>query len=220
MKKCFFDDDVIKEVKGRNILMEKLFFLLSFVLIFIIGLTGCYHNEEPLELVNKYFNNIKSNNFDENYEYLSSESKNTWTKENYKEWESIEEKVFTYKEVKIEKANEYKGKELDFIKYKDVIEYNITDFCHDNYHDKDANSNFVIYAVNENNQWKIYRGKEEPKDMIAQVKCDLAAMYFTGKGENRDTDKAQDILNKSIQENPDYSNSYYFLGYMYTNLQR
>ena len=200
--------------------MKKLFFLTSFILILIIGLTGCFLKTEPLELVNKYFENIKSNNFDENYNYLSSASKNIWTKENYEEWGSIQQKVYPYKDVKIEKSNEYKDKELDGIKYKDVIEYNITDFCHDNYHDKDANSNFVIYAVNENNQWKIYRENEKPKDKIAQVKYDLAGMYFTGKGENKDTNKAQDILNKSIQENPDYSNSYYFLGYMYTNLQR
>ena len=200
--------------------MKKLFLLLSFVLIFIIGLTGCYHKEDSLELVNKYYDNIKSNNFDDNYDNLSNASKNIWTKENYEEWGSIQEETFPDKDVKIEKSNEYKDKELDGIKYKDVIEYNITDFYHDNYHDKDGNSNFVIYAVIENNQWKIYRENEKPKDKIAQAKVNLAAMYFAGKGENKDTDKAQNILNKSIQENPDYSNSYYFLGYMYTNLQR
>ena len=200
--------------------MKKLFLLLSFVLIFIIGLTGCYHKEDSLELMNKYYDNIKSNNFDENYNYLSSASKNIWTKENYKEWENIEQEVFPYKDVQIEKINEYKDKELDGTKYQNVVEYNITDFYHDNYHDKDGNSNFVIYAVIENNQWKIYRENEKPKDKIAQVKYDLAGMYFTGKGENKDTNKAQDILNKSIEENPDYSNSYYLLGFFYTYLQR
>jgi len=200
--------------------MKKLSFLISFVLIFIIGLTGCSSKIESLELVNKYFYNIKSSNFDENYDYLSSASKSIWTKENYKEWESISLEVSIYKDVKIEKTNEYKDKDLDGIQYKNIVEYNITEICHDNYHDKDANSNFVIYAVNENNQWKIYRGQEDPKEKIAKVKDNLAAMYFTGKGENKDINKAQDILNESIEENPDYSNSYYLLGVMYTNLQR
>ena len=200
--------------------MKKLFFLISFVLIFIIGLTGCSSKIESSELVNKYYDNIKSNNIDENYDYLSSASKSIWTKENYKEWESISLEVSIYKDVKIEKTNEYKDKDLDGIQYKNIVEYNITEICHDNYHDKDANSNFVIYAVNENNQWKIYRGKEDPKEKISQAKCNLASMYFTGKGENKDINKSQDILNESIEENPDYCNSYYLLGIMYGYLQR
>ena len=200
--------------------MKKLFFLILFVLISIIGLIGCSSKIEPLELVNKYFNNIKSNSFDENYDYLSSASKNIWTKENFKEWQCINKEVFPSKDVKIEKTNEYKNKELDGIKYQNVVEYNVTDFYHDNYHDKDENLNLVIYAVNENNQWKIYRGKEDPKEKISQAKCNLASMYFTGKGENKDINKSQDILNESIEENPDYCNSYYLLGIMYGYLQR
>lgn len=200
--------------------MKKLIFLISFVLIFTIGLTGCSQKKGPLELVNKYYDNIKDHNSDENYGYLSSASKNIWTKENFKEWQSMQQEVFPSKDVKIEKTNEYKDKELDGIKYKNVVEYNITEFYHDNYHDQDANSNRVIYAVNENNQWEIYRGKEDSKEKISKEKCNLALMYFTGKGKNQDINKAQDILNKSIQENPDYFNSYYVLTSTYNYLKR
>lgn len=200
--------------------MKKLFFIISFVLIFIIGLAGCSSKMESSELVNKYCDNIKSNNSDENYDYLSSVSKNIWTKENYKEWEDMQREAFPSKDVKIEKTNEYKDKELDGTKYQDVVEYNITDFYHDNYRDKDENFNYVIYTVNENNQWKIYRGQEDQKEKISQAKCNLASMYFTGKGEHKDIKKAQDILNESIEENPDYSKSYYLLSSMYTYLQK
>lgn len=200
--------------------MKKLFILILFVLISIIGLAGCSLKTGSLELVNKYYDNIKNKNFDKNYEYLSSASKNIWTKENYIEWENIQIEAFPYKEVKIEKTNEYKDKDLDGVKYQDVVEYNITEFYYDNNHEKDANSTFIIYAVNENNQWKIYRGKEEAKERIAQAKCNLASMYFTGRGENKDVNKAQDILNESIEENPEYYHSYYVLGVMYNLLQK
>jgi len=61
---------------------------------------------------------------------------------------------------------------------------------------------------------KIISGKYI-EEKIAQAKCDLASMYFTGKGENKDLDKAQNIIKESIKENPDFSNSYYLLGSMY-----
>jgi len=200
--------------------MKKSFFLISFALIFIIGLIGCSSKIESPELVNKYFDNIKSSNFDENYDNLSSASKNIWTKENFKELEDINEEVFTFKDVKIEKTNEYKDKELDGIQYKNIVEYNITEFDHDNYNDKDVNSNYVMHAVNENNQWKIYRGEEDPKEKIAKAKCNLASMYFAGKGKSKDSNKTQNILNESIEENPNYGRSYYLLGFMYIDLKR
>lgn len=198
--------------------MKKLFSLVSVILIFVIGLAGCSSKNASLELVNKYYDNIKNNNFDESYAYLSNASTNIWTKEDYEEWESMQSESFTLKDVKIEKTNEYINKDLDDIKYLDVVEYNITESYYDNFREKDANSTFAIYAVNENNQWKIYMGKEDSKEQISKSKCTLASMYFTGRGENKDIDKAQEILNQSIEENPDYRDSYYVLGCMYIYL--
>jgi len=66
---------------------------------------------------------------------------------------------------KIEKINEYKNKDLDHISYQDVVEYNVAESYHNNFSGKDENSNHVIYAVNENNQWKIYRGKNSTSKM-------------------------------------------------------
>lgn len=200
--------------------MKREFVFVFFVLVLAVGLIGCSSKEEPLEVLNKYYDNIKSNNLDENYDYLSSASQNIWTKEKYKNWESICKETCTIKDVKIEKANEYKDKELDGIKYQNVIEYNITEFDHDNYNDKDINSNHVVNVVNENGQWKIYRGEEEPEKEISGAKFILASMYFYGKGKNKDLDKTKNILNESIQENPKYSESHFLLGYMYIELQK
>lgn len=200
--------------------MKKLFFPILFALVFIVGLTGCSSKIGYSELVSKYCDNIKSNNSGANYDLLSSASKNIWLNEKFKEWESIQEEVFPANDVKVEKTNEYEDKELEGITYPEVVEYNITKSYYDKYNDKDANSTFIIYAVKENNQWKIYRGEEEPNEKISQAKCNLASMYFTGKGKNKDVDKAQDIMKESIKENPDYSNSYYLLAYMYTYLQK
>lgn len=190
------------------------------MLILVIGLAECSSKKESLAVVNKYFDNIKSDNFSENYDYLSNESKKDWTKENYDEFERMKLEAYPVTEVKVEKNNEYKDKEIDGIKYQEVVEYNVTEFYHDKYNDNDANSNYVMDVVNENSEWKIYLGEKNVEEKISQAKYNVAIMYFTGKGENEDADKAQDIVNESIKENPEYSNSYYLLGCMYNYLGR
>ena len=205
----------MKKLKNKFILL-----LLIVVVSFAVNFMGCSKNDESLKVLNEYYNNIKSNNFDSSYEYLSSASKNIWTKEKYKEWESISMEVLQFKEVKIKKSNESKDKELDGIKYEDVVEYSTTETHHDNYNNKDINSDYTIYIVKENGEWKICRKKEDPKENIAVVKAELAVMYVNGKGKNKDLGQAEDILEKSIEENPDYSSSYYLLGLIYDEVQR
>src|SRR4051812_21866199 len=105
-------------------MLKKFFLTLFFIVIFIMGVTVFSSKTESFQLVDKYYDNIKNNNLDGNYECLSSSMKNIWTKESYKEWQSINEEIFTLKDVKIEKRNKYMDRELEGVKYKNITEYN------------------------------------------------------------------------------------------------
>lgn len=201
--------------------MKKLLCGISFVLIIVLGSMGCSSKTESVEVLNKYFDNLKNNKLEQNYDYLSSGSQNIWSKEKYNKWESMHLEAFTLKDVRIEKSNEYSDKDLDGETYKNIVEYNITEIEHDNFNNKDVNSNYVLYAVNENQKWKIYRGKEEPDEKISEVSFVLASMYFRGRGgKNIDLEKSKNILNEAIKADSGYTANYNLLSYVYIGLKK
>lgn len=196
--------------------LNKILLLLLFTLI--LSLIGCAPKGEPKEVLNKYYENIKEGNVQEAYDLLSEESKKNFKKEDFIKWEGIQQKTFIFKEVKIEKKNEYKDKELDGIKFKNVVEFKISEKVHDVKENKEDTLNYRRHVVNDNGKWKIYRGKEDGKEKIANALNGLAWVYIEDK--NPDLNKAAALLNDALKEKKDYINTYYSLANTYVRLER
>lgn len=203
--------------------MKKIFTKLSLFLLFILGITmvGCSPKGDPTETLTKYYQNIKDGNIEGAYETLSQESKKNFSKENFVKWLNTKKELSSLKETKVEKVNEYKDKDLDGIKFKNVTEFNVTEKFQTFYENKEETINYKRNVVNDNGTWKVYRGKENGKEVVAIALNDLAWMYIEGKGgKSKDLNQAATILNEALQYSQTNAGVYYSLARVYTELER
>lgn len=193
---------------------------LFILLIFTFSLVGCMPKGDPNEVINKYYQSIKDGNPEGAYETLSEASKKNFSKEDFVEWQNVEKEVSLLKDTKIEKTNEYKNKELDGIKYKKVVEFNVSEKIQDFYNNKEDTISYKRNVVNDNGTWKVYREKENGEEVLAGAYNKLACMYIDGKGKDRNLNEAAIILNNSLKKNPNFFSNYYSLGFTYVGLRR
>ncbi|PRR85961.1 Tetratricopeptide repeat protein [Clostridium luticellarii] len=189
-------------------------------MIFAVGLMGCAPKGDPSQVLNDYYDNIKSGDAEAAYNTLADASKKNFKKDDFVKWVKAQAEYETLKSVKIQKNDEYKNKELDGITYKNAVKFNVTENEHSNYENKDTPIKYKRYVVNDNGQWKVYREKENGKDMLSDAIIDLASMYAEGKGKDKDLNQAASILNESVKANSSYAPTYYALASVYYNLER
>lgn len=190
------------------------------LIILSFGFSGCAPKGDPAQVLNDYYDNIKNGNAEAAYEDLANASKKNFQKEDFIKWVKTQSESYPFKSAKLDKSNEYKNKKLDSIVYKNAVEFNVIDSSHDNYNNKDTSVNYKRYVVNDNGKWKVYREKENGKDVLADSMNDLAWMYIDGKGKDKDLNQAASILNESIKVNPSYNATYYALASAYCTLER
>lgn len=168
--------------------------------IFIFLLAGCGIKGDPQEVLNQYYQGIKDRNIEDTYSTLCKESSNNFSKEDFIKWQDTNKEIINLKEVKLDKVNEYKNKELDSIKFKNVVEFNVSEKIQDFYNDKEDVRSYKRNVVNDNGTWKVYREKEKGKELVSDSLSSLAWMYIEGKGnKDKDLNKAAIILNESIK---------------------
>ncbi|BDB02131.1 tetratricopeptide repeat protein [Clostridium botulinum] len=189
--------------------------ILSFTLIVLVG---CAPKGKPEETLNAYYENIKNNNAEGAYETLSEQSKKDFKKEDFIKWQEAQQKTSLLKEAKVEKINESKDKELNGIKFKNVVEFNVSEKVKNLIDNKDESLSYKRYVVNDNGSWKVYRDKENGKERIAQALNRVAWIYMAS--EKQDLNQAATILNDALKENKDYIYTYYSLGNVYSRLGR
>lgn len=192
-------------------------------LIFIISLsfTGCAPKGDPNQILNGYYQDIKDGNIEGAYDKLSEASKKNFSKEDFIKWQDIQKQVYVLKESKIDKASESKEKELDGIKFKNVVEFNVVEKTQNLYEDKEDTLNYKRNVVNDNGSWKIYRGKENGKELVAGTLNSLAWMYIEGKGnKSKDLNQAAIILNEALTYSKDNVGVNYTLARTYAELER
>ena len=192
-------------------------------IIMLVMLVGCSSapKGDPSQVLNDYYQKIKDSNVEGAYDLLSEASKKNFTKEDFVEWQSMQKQVSTLKNFKVEKASESKNTELDGVKYKNIVEFTVTETDFDMYQNKEDNINYKRDAVNDNGVWKIYRGKENGKELIAEVSNSLAYLYIEGKGgKTKDLNQAATILNNGIKSSQDFPSIYYTLAAVYKDLGR
>ena len=196
--------------------------ILASILICILtfALVGCAPKGDSSQVVKDYYQNIKDGNAEGAYDKLAEASKKNFAKEDFIKWQSIGKETSTLKDFKVEKANEYKDKELDGIKFKNVVEFNITEKYQDLYKNKENTINYKRNVVNDNGTWKVYREKENGKDLVAERMIILAWMYIEGKGKTQDLNQAAIILNDSLKYSEKYADTYYALANVYVDLKR
>lgn len=191
------------------------------VFIFIFLLAGCGIKGDPQEVLNQYYQGIKDSNIENTYSTLCKESSNNFSKEDFIKWQDTNKEITSLKEVKLDKINEYKDKEIDGIKFKNVTEFSVTEIIEDFYNDKQDRRNYTRYVVNDDGEWKVYRGKENGKELVSDSLSSLAWMYIEGKGnKEKDLNKAAMILNESLKYNKDSIIAKYALASTYVKLER
>lgn len=190
--------------------------------IVLLGLVGCSSapKGESAQVLNDYYQNIKDGNIEGAYDKLAEASKKNFAKEDFIMCKKIDKEVTTLKETKVEKSAESKDKELDGVKYKNVVEFNVIEKVQDLQENKETTRNYKRNVVNDNGTWKVYREKENGKDEVAEASTYLAWMYIQGKGKTKDLNKAATILNDGLKYSKDYSETYYALGWTYEYLER
>ncbi len=188
--------------------------------IFAVGLMGCAPKGDPSQVLNDYYDNIKSGDAEAAYNTLADASKKNFKKDDFVKWVDVQSQIGKLKGTKITKLNEYKNKKLDNIDYKNAVEFNIVQNTHDNYENKDVTDKYKTYVVNDSGNWKVYRGKENVKETLSKSMNYLAWMYIDGKGKDKDLNQAASILNESVKANPSYNPTYYALAYVYFDLER
>jgi tetratricopeptide (TPR) repeat protein len=191
-----------------------------FIGIFTFMLVGCAPKGDPSQVMKDYYQNIKDGNIEGAYDKLSEASKKNFSKEDFIKWQSVSKETSQLKDFKVEKSNEYKDKELDGLKFKNVVEFNITEKIQDLADNKEDSNNYKRNVVNDNGTWKVYRDKENGKEIVAKALNHLAYMYSEGKGKSKDSNQAAMLLNESLKYNKELAGTYYSLGYVYSDLGR
>ncbi|APM37369.1 tetratricopeptide repeat protein [Clostridium kluyveri] len=190
------------------------------IVILSVGFVGCAPKGDPAQVLNSYYDNIKNGDAEAAYDTLAEASKKNFQKEDFIKWIKTQSETYTFKGAKVDKGNEYKNKKLDNVTYENAVEFNVADSSHDNYNNKDTSVNYKRYVVNDNGEWKVYREKENGKDVLTDSMNDLAWMYIEGKGKDKDLNQGATILNEAIKISPSYNESYYALSYVYSHLER
>ncbi|MBI6875168.1 tetratricopeptide repeat protein [Clostridium aciditolerans] len=191
-----------------------------FIGIFTFMLVGCAPKGDPSQVMKDYYQNIKDGNIEGAYDKLSEASKKNFSKEDFIKWQSVSKETSQLKDFKVEKSNEYKDKELDGLKFKNVVEFNITEKLQDLFENKENSSNYKRNVVNDNGTWKVYRGKENGKEKVADALNNLAIMYLQGKGKTKDLNQAAILLNEALKYDKECTNAYFSLGVVYSDLGR
>lgn len=200
--------------------MKKIISIALTICLSIFILIGCAPKDDPSIVLNNYYDNIKSGSPELAYNDLADVSKKNFDKDDFIKWQRNEAEVMAFKSTDIKESNKYKNKILDGNSYKNAVEFDITENEHDNYNNKDTSIKYKRYVVNDNGKWKVYREKEDGKDLLADSMNKLAWMYIDGKGKDKDMNKAAIILNEAIKAVPEYTGTYYTLAYTYCKLER
>lgn len=199
--------------------MKKILVIIGVLLISTI-FVGCTPKGDPSKVLNNYYDNIKNGNPEDAYNTLADASKKNFEKDDFVKWAKAQDEYETLKGVNIKKNTEYKNKILDGNTYKNAIEFDVDETEHGNYYNKDEHAKYKRYVVNDNGQWKVYREKENGKDVLADSMDDLASMYADGKGKEKDLNQAATILNESVKISSKYNKTYYALASVYCELER
>lgn len=196
------------------------------MIILIIGtvflLIGCKPKGDPKETLNAYYSAIKEGNVEEAYEKLCVKSKENFQKEDFIKWQQTMSEYALTNNVALEELNSFKEKTIDEIKFKNVVEFNVKENTKDLRTNKDVNiDDYTRYVIDDNGEWKVYRGKENGKELVADSLSILADMYSKGEGGKTESiNESIKILNEALKYDPNKYDIYYSLSTNYYLLNR
>lgn len=206
----------------RNKLMKCLS-IITILFLLITLYSGCSSapKGDPKAVMQQYMDSIKNNDIETSYSLLSAESKKVWTKDKMQLHYSLIDEAYPLKAIKIiEKGSSQNERKIDGLSFKNVNEYSVTETCFDNFNKKDLTVTYQDYVINENGEWKIYRGKENADGAISSDYYSIGTMYEAGKGKDKDLIQAAINYNLAIKYNKDYANAYYEIARVYVSLGR
>ncbi|MDU1232645.1 MULTISPECIES: tetratricopeptide repeat protein [unclassified Clostridium] len=205
----------MKRTSKYLIILLTMFIICSFFM-------GCKPKGDPNEVISSYYDNIKSEKFDDAYEVLASINQSQWAKEDYEEIEKYQMEFNPMKDYSLDKIAQYNEKDIDGVNFKNVVEYNVTEKIHNNYSDKDIDNEYTRYVVDDGGEWKVYKSEmDDPQQKLSEAIFWVALLYEDGKGgKDQDLNKAATLLNDSVTKESVYEGAYYEFGVVLCKLQR
>jgi len=190
-----------------------LFVILIFCVFFM---AGCGLGD-PVKFTESYFQDIKDKRYEDAFNKLSAETQGRFSKEQFLSYLELKSEASDTTEVTVEKLSEEKDKEvlLGETKYKTIAQLKITEKILDKYSNEEQTLEYELFAVEENGVWKIHRGLEKGKDVLAQAYNSVGKMYYEGKGKEKDLNKAAEIFAEGIESGGNYNDNYIYLAQTY-----
>jgi len=189
------------------------------VLLFALLLVGCTPKGDPKEILESYYQNVKDGNLQAAYEKFAEGNKRNISKEDYILYQRLLNECYELKEFKILKSGELKNVEIEGNKYRNVLEFNVTQTVKDFYNNKETSETFKRKVVNDDGVWKLY-SEAKIKEAIARCYHAIGWMYAEGKGKDKNLNEAAKAFNEAIKINPDLDNAYYGQAVAYLQLLR
>ncbi|MDI0264763.1 hypothetical protein QIW52_02215 [Clostridioides difficile] len=186
--------------------------------LIMIPMVGCAPKESSTEVAKKYFDSVKSKDYEIAYNLLSKDSKKVVSLEDYKKYQEVNDKCQTLKDYKLgeeEKIDKYKYADKEYSKLIKIKETSTLKSHEDNTEDT---SNSDRYFVVEDNEYKLL-WHEDFKKKFSHNYVSLAWIEIDKK-ENKDLNKAAIYINKALEIDNTNSRAYYAQAYVYTDLKR
>lgn len=203
---------------------SKISIILGSILLSIL-MFGCGSkpNGDPTAFINSYLQEAKDSNLEAAYDKLAAKSKENYSKEEFILRNKLSFEVEPIKEMKTKKVSEGKNREIDGVKYKNFVEYDVTEKMMNLYDNKEETATSKKYVVEENGEWKVHKGintKDGARIGIAKSYNSIGWMYMEGKGKDKNLNEAEAALNEGLKYDKDCSDLYYSLGACYYQLSR
>ena len=165
---------------------------------------------DPLAVIETYYTHIDNSEYEDAYNLLSEELKGDVDLETYSLWYTLFAQTspgMTYEFTLLEEKEE---SDLDNIEFPYINKYNINKSWTEAYTDQPATFDTEEYVVAENNEWRVYRLKDDfdAKTKIASNYQTLGMIYSYGRGVEADQNIALGFFQNAIKYND--TNSYYY----------
>lgn len=166
---------------------------------------------DPKEIIESYYDNIHSQDYESAYEMLSKQNKELVDFEKFVLWQSLLRESDKESEENYEFDDIKENQEIDGTNYEYSIRTTVKSKVMDINSDQPENISEDHYLVSEDGEWKVLRLKEyfliDLK--ISNIYQTLAYYQSKDENENKDLLKAIEYTNKALEYDPNNMNSYY-----------
>ena len=188
-----------------------------------VAIIGCSNKPEgnPQDVIEAYYSFIHSADYESAYDLLSDTLKKDVDLDEFINWNDLLTLVHENDEYKFTLLEETEDEKLEGNEFSSINKFKVNKSWISLYSDKQEIDNNEEYVVSEDKEWKVYRLKKDFNidEKIANIYNQLGWMYYEGKGESLDMNKAIEMFSNSV-EYDDYHYYHYSLAVALEEMNR